>query len=99
MALPIEAMIHAGKADDAIARTLLVRHNPVLQARLAEHHEEGVREGLARGVEDGFARGVAHAGQARADRRRARPARLERWLIAAATCADAHELWATTGGV
>lgn len=26
-------------------------------------------------------------------------ARLERWLIAAATCADAHELWVATGGV
>lgn len=50
-------MIHAAKADDAIARALLARHNPVFEARLAERLDEGVREGLARGVEEGFARG------------------------------------------
>jgi hypothetical protein len=117
-------MIHAAKADGAVARALLARHNPVLEARLAGCRDEGVREGLARGVqrgiEDGFARGVAHAARALAgavlavlaargiavgEAERARIvderdlARLERWLIVAASCADAHELWATTGGV
>jgi Uma2 family endonuclease len=136
VALPIEAILHAAKADDAIARALLARHNPVLEARLAERHDEGVREGLARGVEQGLARGVeqglargveqglargvAHAARALAEAvlavlaargiavgeaERARImderdlARLERWLIGAATCSDAHELWAMTGGV
>jgi hypothetical protein len=97
------------------------RHNPVLEARLAERHDDGVREGLARGVEQGLARGVeqgvAHAARALAEAvlaargiavdkaERARIvderdlARLERWLIGAATCSDAHELWAMTGGV
>src|SRR5262249_25385445 len=122
--LPIEAMIHAAKADDAVARALLARHNPVLEARLAERHDEGVREGLVRGlaqgVEEGLARGIAHAARALADAvlavlaargvaggeaERARIAderdlaRLKRWLIRAATCSDAHELWAMTGGV
>jgi len=118
--LPIEAMIHAAKADDAVARALLARHNPVLEARLAERHDQGVREGLARGVEEGLARGVAHAARALADAvlavlaargiamseaERARIvderdlARLQRWLIGAATCAEAHELWAMAGGV
>jgi Uma2 family endonuclease len=134
--LPIDAILHAAKADDAIARALLARHNPVIEARLVEHHGEGVREGLARGVEqglargveqglargveEGFARGVAHAARAFADAvlavlaargvavgeaERARIvderdlARLERWLLRAATCAEAHELWAMTGEV
>jgi hypothetical protein len=73
--LTIEAILHAAKADDAIARALLARHNPVLEARLAERHDDGVREGLARGVEQGLARGVeqglargvAHAARALAD--------------------------------
>ncbi|HEX8110360.1 MAG TPA: Uma2 family endonuclease [Kofleriaceae bacterium] len=118
--LPIEAMIHAAKADDAIARALLARHNPVIEARLAERLDEGVREGLARGVEEGLARGVEQAartladavlavlaarGIAVGDAERARivdehdVGQLNRWLVRAATCADAHELWATTGGV
>ena len=114
--LPIEAMIHAAKADDAVARALLARHNPVLEARLTERHDEGVREGLARGVEEGFAhaaRALAQAvlavravhGIAVSEAERARIvderdlARLERWLIGAATCSDAHELWVMAGGV
>lgn len=126
--LPIDAILHAAKADDAIARALLARHNPVLEARFAEGVREGlargVEQGLARGVEqgveDGFARGVAHAARALADAvlavlaargiavsdaERARivderdVARLERWLVRAATCAEAHELWAATGEV
>jgi len=122
--LPIEAILHAAKADDAIARALLARHNPVLEARLAERHDEGVREGLARGVEqaieDGIEQGVAHAARALAEAvlavlaargiavgeaERARIvderdlSRLELWLVRAATCSDAHELWAMTGGV
>jgi hypothetical protein len=125
--LPIEAILHAAKANDAVARALLARHNPVLEARLAERHDEGVQEGLARGVEEGFARGVAHAARALADAALALAdtvlavlaargiavgeaervrivderdlALLKRWLIGASTCAEAHELWAMTGGV
>jgi Uma2 family endonuclease len=114
--LPIEAILHAAKADDAVARALLTRHNPVIEARLTERHDEGHDEGMR----EGFARGVAHAARALADAvlavlaargvavgeaERARIvgerdlARLERWLARAATCAEAHELWAMTGEV
>jgi hypothetical protein len=34
--LPIEAMIHAAKADDAVARALVARHNSVIEAVRAE---------------------------------------------------------------
>jgi len=34
--LPIEALVRAAKADDAMARALLGKHNPVLEAALAE---------------------------------------------------------------
>lgn len=112
VALPIEAMIHAAKADDAVARALLARRNPVLEARLAERHDEGVREGLARGVAQAaraFAEAVlavlAARGIAVGEVERARIVderdlgRLERWVVRAATCAEAHELWVMTGGV
>jgi hypothetical protein len=34
--LPIAAMIYAAKADDAVARALVARHNPVIEAVRAE---------------------------------------------------------------
>lgn len=49
------------------------------------------------------ARGIAGVAVGEAERARIVDerdlVRLERWLIAAATCAEAHELWAMTGGV
>ena len=34
--LPIAAMVHAAKADDAVARALVARRNPVIEAVRAE---------------------------------------------------------------
>jgi hypothetical protein len=94
---------------------LLARHNPVIEARLQERHDEGVHEGLAR-VQEGLAR-VAHAlaeavlavlvarciVAGEAERLRIRGERdlgeLERWLARDATCAHAYELWAMTARV
>jgi len=55
--LPVDAMISAAKADDAVARALLARRNPVLEARLAERAEDGFARGRAQGIQEG----VAHA--------------------------------------
>lgn len=67
--LPIEAMIHAAKADDAVARALVARHNPVIEAVRAEDRAaskaEGVQEGFLRGKAEGLVEGKAE-GLARA---------------------------------
>jgi Uma2 family endonuclease len=98
--LPIEAMVHAAKADDAVARALLARHNPVLEARLAHQRDEGIREGLAEAVLAVLAaRGIAVA-----DAERARildetdSAQLRGWLVRAATCRATVELWGASNG-
>jgi Uma2 family endonuclease len=73
--LPIEALIRAGKADDAMARALLIKKNPVIEEARAqdrassfiegrqqgflEGREQGVLEGREQGVLAGFARGQA----------------------------------------
>jgi Uma2 family endonuclease len=59
--LPIEALVHAAKADDAMARALLAKRNPVLEATRARDRltarAEGKLEGLAEGKLEGLAEG------------------------------------------
>jgi hypothetical protein len=43
--LPIDAIIHAAKADDAVQRALIAKGNPVLEAHVARHREEAKAEG------------------------------------------------------
>jgi hypothetical protein len=104
--LPIEALVHAAKADDAVARALLVKQNPVLEAALATRRAEGNAEGKLAGIAEGKLRGMAEALVAvltarglvlePADTARvfaeADPATLHRWLSGAATCASIREL-------
>jgi Uma2 family endonuclease len=63
--LPIEALVHAAKADDAVAHALLVKQNPVLEAALAARRAEGKLRGMAegklRGEAEGKLRGMAEA--------------------------------------
>jgi Uma2 family endonuclease len=89
--LPIEAMIHAAKADDAVARALIAKGNPVLTAHVAQQRAEAKAEAIltvlvARGVPVGDAERVQILGERD-------PAQLDRWLARAATCADAAELF------
>lgn len=53
--LPLDALTRAAKTDDAVARALLAKRNPVVAAAVAE----GEAEGLARGQAEGLARGKA----------------------------------------
>jgi Uma2 family endonuclease len=61
VSLPVAALIHAAKADDAMARALLLKNNPVLEATRAQDRvtarAEGKREGLAEGKLEGLAEG------------------------------------------
>jgi Uma2 family endonuclease len=57
--LPIEAVIHGAKADDAVQRALAAKRNPVLEAIRAEDRAEGKAEGRAEGKAEGRAEGRA----------------------------------------
>jgi flagellar biosynthesis/type III secretory pathway protein FliH len=60
-ALPIEALVHAVKADNAIATALLAKNNPVLAAARAKIREEGLERGREEGLERGREEGLAAA--------------------------------------
>jgi flagellar biosynthesis/type III secretory pathway protein FliH len=51
--LPVEALVRAAKADDAVAAALLAKRNPVIVAARAESRKEGFEQGLERGREQG----------------------------------------------
>jgi len=55
--LPIEPLVRAIKADDAIAKALRAKRHPELLAERAEGRAEGFDEGLERGIERGIERG------------------------------------------
>lgn len=94
--LPINDMIHAAKADDAIARALILRHNPVIEQMRASDRAEGRAMGLAEAVltvlaARGVILGFADRGRILDERD---PAQLERWLARATTCTEIRELFA-----
>jgi hypothetical protein len=105
--LPIEAMIHAAKADDAVARALVARHNPVIEAVRAEDRAasraEGVQEGILRGKVEAVLAVLAARNVAVGDAERVRilgergPAQLDRWLAEAATSAEVAKLFTIAG--
>jgi Uma2 family endonuclease len=98
--LPISALVHAAKTDDAIARALLTKQNPVLEATRAQDRitarAEGKLEGRAEALLVVLAtRGLALDPAARAwilDERD--PAQLDRWIARAATCTNLTDVFA-----
>jgi hypothetical protein len=83
--LPVEALVKAAKADDAVALALLAKRNPVLVAAEARARAEGRVEGARRSL---FAILEARDLSATADVRRriescAEIDRLERWIARA----------------
>jgi hypothetical protein len=55
--LPVYDLVSAAKADDAVARALLAKRNPVLMQVLAEQRADGQAEGEVKGRLDGEVRG------------------------------------------
>ncbi len=104
--LPVHDLVSAAKADDAVARALLAKQNPVLMDALAEARFDARALGRVEGSVEGKAEGKAEAILAVLAARRLRvdagtaariralrdPADLERWLALAATCADFAQL-------
>ncbi|HEY5922221.1 MAG TPA: Uma2 family endonuclease [Kofleriaceae bacterium] len=96
VALPLDALVRAAKADDAIASALLAKHNPVLVAALAERAEHARAEGKAHMILRVLAnRGVAVDTSQRehifAERDHVR---LDRWLDRSLVCASTAEVLA-----
>jgi len=76
--LPIEALVRPDEVDDALARALLIKGKPVIEAFLAQRRAEGLARSRAAAVIvildwRGVAWRGADARRARADPRRARP--------------------------
>ena len=102
--LPIAAMVHAAKADDAVARALVARHNPVIEAVRAEDRAAGRAEGEIKGEIKGkiealiailAARDIDPDSAARERILRERdPQRLDRWIARAAISAIIAEVLA-----
>ncbi|HET7500751.1 MAG TPA: Uma2 family endonuclease [Kofleriaceae bacterium] len=98
--LPIEALVHRAKADDALARALLAKHNPVLEAARAEERAEGKAEGRVEGKAEAIVAVLAARGvpldRAQRDRILGEqdPERLGRWIARAVACRSAAELLA-----
>jgi Uma2 family endonuclease len=55
--LSVEALVKSAKADDAVARALLIKRNPVIAAALTESETRGEAAGEAKGEVTGRARG------------------------------------------
>jgi len=96
--LPIEALVGTARADDAVARALLVKHNPVLVKKLAEGRAEGKAEGRAEGKAEAVIMVLGARGFVLDDRTRIRllgerdARRLDRWIARATTCETLAEL-------
>jgi len=99
-ALPIAALLHAAKADDAMACALIAKHNPAIEAVKSEALQQGLAHGILQGRAEAVLDLLALRGIAvdAADRTRilgeADPAQLGRWLARATTCTAAAELFA-----
>jgi hypothetical protein len=59
VALPVDSLVRTVKADDDVARALLARRNPVLEAARKRDHAEGHAQGHAKGRAEGHAEGHA----------------------------------------
>jgi Uma2 family endonuclease len=94
--LPIEAMIRDARTDGVVARALIAKRTPELEAAGAEQRAEGRAEGWAEAVLSMLVlRGVALDLDARQRILAERDlARLGRWLACASTCRSVAELWA-----
>jgi flagellar biosynthesis/type III secretory pathway protein FliH len=57
--LPFDALVHMAKSDDAVARALLAKKNPVIDAAIREGRAEADAQGRAAGEAKGRAEGEA----------------------------------------
>jgi hypothetical protein len=98
--VPVEALIDAAASDNAAARALLARSNPVLKAHDAKVRSEGHGEGRLSATRENLFEILAHRKIVLDAAQRARIeacndlATLKRWLLRATDARDAAELLA-----
>jgi hypothetical protein len=96
--LPIEALVSTARADDVVARALLLKRNPVLVQKLAEGRAQGKVEGKVEGKAEALimvltARGLVIDEVTRTRLLGERDVdRLDRWIARATTCQTLAEL-------
>lgn len=100
--LSVETLIRVIKADDAVAKALLAKRNPVLEAALEDRTRAARLEGRLEGESEGKAEAILEVLSARglepqiAERTRILgerdPTRLRRWLVRAVTSASVAEV-------
>ena len=56
--LLVKELLVTAEADNAVARALLAKNNPVLEQAKSESRSRGVEEGLRRGIEKGIEQGI-----------------------------------------
>lgn len=88
--LPLHALAEAMRADDAVARALLAKKNPVIEDALRAARLDGKREALLQIL---VARGLRVSKKADKHIRAERDeAVVDRWLRGAASCASVDAL-------
>ncbi len=98
----VRALLDAAEADDAVARALVDKRNPVIEGLRAETYAAGVQEGRDTGRDEGkvsailavlAARGLAVSDEVRARITACRDAAtLDRWIVRAALSRSADEV-------
>jgi hypothetical protein len=92
--LPIAALVHSAKADDAMARALLAKQNPVLHAALLGTALAGKIEGKAEALLTILrARGLQPSGADEERIRASSEAELDARLVSALACSGVAELF------
>ena len=92
MPLPVDALLHAAKAEAAVAKALLAKRDPVLELALMETRTQSTAAAVVAVL---VSRGI-HLQLDERERLLGErdPGRLDRWLARVATCASAAELLA-----
>jgi Uma2 family endonuclease len=58
VSLPVAALLRSAKTDDAVAQALIRKHNPVIEAAVAEGKRAGLMEGKRAGLTEGKRAGL-----------------------------------------
>jgi hypothetical protein len=96
--LSVSALLDAANTDDEVARALIAKRNPVIEAANAESHAEGTAEGILEGIAGAVITLLSARGFTLSDEQRDRilaerdRTRLEAWLLRIATCTSIADL-------
>ena len=91
--LPIEALLDAAAADNAVASALITKDNPVIQKHRAEAEAAGLAKGRAEGKAEGEAVGTARAILSILEVRGSEPSDAVRERVLSCTDPDLLQLW------